>query len=29
MGLTRDPAFIDNVFYLLLEDPRECREPTA
>ena len=22
IGLTRDPAFTDNVLYLLLEDPR-------
>jgi hypothetical protein len=22
LGLTRDPAFADNVLYLLLEDPR-------
>ena len=22
LGLTRDPAFTDNVLYLLLEDPR-------
>ncbi len=27
MGLTRDPAFIDNVLYLLLEDPRDHRGP--
>jgi hypothetical protein len=22
LGLTKDPAFTDNVLYLLLEDPR-------
>lgn len=25
LGLTRDPAFVDNVLYTLLEEPREAR----
>lgn len=29
MGLTRDPAFIDNVLYLLLEAPRNGRTPSG
>jgi pimeloyl-ACP methyl ester carboxylesterase len=27
LGMTRDPAFTDNLLYLLLEDPRESRRP--